>query len=78
MKADISVFDLRGARAAPAHNPLASLIYSSSGVRATHVWINGRPVLDDGRITTIDEQRLLTDAASLASRLMKRAGVSRD
>jgi 5-methylthioadenosine/S-adenosylhomocysteine deaminase len=78
MKADISVFDLRGARTAPAHNPLASLIYSASGVRATHVWINGRPVLDDGRITTIDEQRLLTDAHSLASQLMKRAGVSRD
>lgn len=69
------MFDLDGARAAPVHNPLAAIIYSASGVRARHVLVNGKMVVENFRVTTIDEDTLMREANAMAMSLIQRARV---
>ena len=58
-KADIAVYDLRSLFVGAVHDPIRSLIEDAVGQMATHVMIDGRLVLEDGRFTTIDEAELL-------------------
>lgn len=50
-RADIAIFDIRGPHNQVAHNPVAGLICTGRGADAHTVFINGRPVLQDGRLT---------------------------
>jgi 5-methylthioadenosine/S-adenosylhomocysteine deaminase len=74
-KADLTVFDLDSARTSPVHNPLAAIIYSASGVRARHVFVNGRMVVENFRVTTIDEDSLVREANAMATSLIRRTRV---
>ncbi len=54
MAADLAAFDLRGPETAGAlHDPVAALVFCAPG-RAAWVFIDGRPVVEGGRLATID------------------------
>jgi cytosine/adenosine deaminase-related metal-dependent hydrolase len=54
MAADFAAFDLRGVNMAGAlHDPVAALAFCSPE-RASFVVINGRVVVEGGRLTTVD------------------------
>jgi guanine deaminase len=67
--ADIVFVDLRHINYVPLRTPLLQLVFAESGAAVESVMIGGRMVLDHGRLTTIDEQRLRDDAAAAAMRL---------
>jgi 5-methylthioadenosine/S-adenosylhomocysteine deaminase len=74
--ADIAIFDLNTPHAAPATNPLASLIYSARGTDAHTVFVNGREVVRDGRLITFaDTARLLEDVRVRAREIVAKAGL---
>jgi 8-oxoguanine deaminase len=59
MAADFAAFDLRGVGMAGAlHDPVAALIFCAPE-RSTFVVINGRVVVADGRLATVDLQSVL-------------------
>ena len=76
-RADIAVFALDGAFAAPVQEPVSSLVYSTSGSECRTVLVDGRVLMRDGRLTTIDEEAVIDRARRAAADLAKRAGIRR-
>lgn len=54
---------------------MANLIYSASDSGVRTVVIDGRVVLEDGRLTTIDEEALLAEADVASRKLLSRLGM---
>ncbi|HTW25922.1 MAG TPA: amidohydrolase [Acetobacteraceae bacterium] len=73
-KADLAVIDTSHPAMAPVHNPVSAIVYSALGHEVTHVLIDGRTVMRDGRITTVDEHAVLARSAAAAASLTRRAG----
>lgn len=70
MAADFAAFDLRGANTAGAlHDPVAALVFCPPE-RASWVVINGRVVVEEGRLATIDLDRVLERHNQLARKLV--------
>ena len=56
--ADLIAIDLSAPRFLPVYDPMAQLVHTGAGSAVTHVWVRGRGLLEDGRLTTIDEAAL--------------------
>jgi 5-methylthioadenosine/S-adenosylhomocysteine deaminase len=56
--ADLIAIDLSAPRFLPVYDPMAQLVHTGAGSAVTHVWVRGRALLEDGRLTTIDEAAL--------------------
>jgi cytosine/adenosine deaminase-related metal-dependent hydrolase len=67
-RADIAVWDVSGLEAAGAWDPVAALLLSGPG-RVKHLFVEGRPVVRDGDITTLDLPRLIARQNLLARTL---------
>jgi cytosine/adenosine deaminase-related metal-dependent hydrolase len=75
MCADLALFDLRGLQFAGAavHDPVASLMLCAS-VNAAHTVVNGRMVVRDGQLTTVDLGPLIERHNGMARSLTNVAG----
>jgi 5-methylthioadenosine/S-adenosylhomocysteine deaminase len=73
-KADIAIFDTRKPEWMPVLNPLANLVYSARGGADT-VLCNGRILMEDGIVLSIDERRALTEAKSRGERIATVSGL---
>ena len=58
MQADLAVVALDGAHQQPVHDPVAAIIFASSGRDVRMTMVAGEEVYRDGRVTTVDEKRL--------------------
>jgi 5-methylthioadenosine/S-adenosylhomocysteine deaminase len=56
--ADLIAVSLTGVHQTPGYDPVATLIFASSGRDVILTVIDGREVYRDGRVTTVDEDRL--------------------
>jgi 5-methylthioadenosine/S-adenosylhomocysteine deaminase len=56
----------------PINDPISQLVFCEKGQSVQHVIIDGRMVLQDGQITTVDECRLLNEARLLRKELEER------
>jgi 5-methylthioadenosine/S-adenosylhomocysteine deaminase len=74
-RADLTVVDLNNARSMPVHRPESALVYNASGPDVHTVLVDGRILLDAGRVTVLDEAALLEDCRIAARNLLRRAGV---
>ena len=68
-KADLVAVGLNGAHQTPNYDPAATLIFSSSGRDVILTVIDGREIYRDGRITTVDEDRLRARMREIAANL---------
>jgi len=57
-QADLCAVSIAELDALPLYSPVSSLIYTNSGARVKYVWVNGKCLLDNGRLTTVSEQEL--------------------
>jgi 5-methylthioadenosine/S-adenosylhomocysteine deaminase len=74
-RADLFVADLEASPfAAPVHHPVSALVYSASGSEVETVIVDGRVVLDNGRLSTVDEDSIRAAARVAADRVAQRAG----
>ena len=72
MAADIVAFDMRGlAQAGSLHDPVASLVFTAPQQVAFSM-INGRIVVRDGQLQTVDIRKLATRQNQLAQNLVNR------
>ncbi len=69
MCADLSLFDLDAPGIMPIGDPKAALCYSSAGLKAETVLINGQVLLEKGEYKTIDAARVRQEIRALAKRL---------
>jgi len=72
MKADMIVVDMRRPRMTPVHNPVSNLVYAGKGPDVRTVIVDGRVVMEDWEIKTVDEERVLEEASRRAQNLVSR------
>ncbi|MGC4010664.1 MAG: TRZ/ATZ family hydrolase [Pseudomonas sp.] len=60
--ADITAFDLSGLAQQPVYEPVSQVIYASGRDCVCHVWVGGKQLLDNGKLTRLDEERLIAVA----------------
>jgi 5-methylthioadenosine/S-adenosylhomocysteine deaminase len=75
-RADLVVFDLDQPEWRPLLDPVNTLVYSASGASVHTVMVDGRLVLDDRRVTMVDELEVLTRVERLARPYHARAGLA--
>lgn len=56
--ADLVAFDLSGLAQQPVYDPVSQLIYASGRDCVRHLWVGGKQLLDNGRLTRLDEELL--------------------
>jgi len=74
-RADLVCYDLNTPEWRPLLNPLNNLVYAATGASVRTVIIDGRIVLDGGRLTTLDERALYGRVETLAREQVARAGL---
>ncbi|WBL34212.1 8-oxoguanine deaminase [Sinirhodobacter sp. HNIBRBA609] len=67
-RADIAIWDVSGLEAAGAWDPVAALLLAGPP-RVRHLFVEGRQVVRDGQITTLDLPRVIETQNRLARRL---------
>lgn len=67
-RADVAIWDMRGIEAAGAWDPVAALLLCGP-TRVRHLFVEGRQVVRDGQVATIDLPRIIEDQNRLARRL---------
>jgi len=60
--ADITAVALDEVTAQPVYNPASQLVYSNSSHRVSHVWVNGKCLLQDGQLQTLNPHELVSKA----------------
>jgi cytosine/adenosine deaminase-related metal-dependent hydrolase len=68
-RADLAIWDLRGVEAAGAWDPVAALVLCGP-TRVRHLLVEGRQVVRDGQMVTLDLPRVLERQRGLAARLV--------
>ncbi len=69
--ADIVLLE-RGANMIPEHDIIANLVYTTGPQNVTDVIIDGRLILKDRKVLTVDEERITEEAWKVAEELVKR------
>ncbi len=60
--ADITAVDFSSLELAPCYDPVSHLVYAAGREHVSHVWVNGKMLLDRGELTTLDREELLRRA----------------
>jgi 5-methylthioadenosine/S-adenosylhomocysteine deaminase len=66
-KADLIVVDTAKPHLTPMYDPVSHLVYAVRGTDVRHVVINGRVVMADRELKTIDQAGILADARQQAA-----------
>jgi len=76
-RADLTVIDLARLHLTPRPDPVSTIVYAAEARDVRTVLIDGRPVLQDGRLQTLDERQVIDDARDQYRQLAARAGLAR-
>jgi 5-methylthioadenosine/S-adenosylhomocysteine deaminase len=76
-KADLIVIDYDNAFMTPIHHPVSAIVYSALGHEVSAVMIDGRFVMRDGVVSTVNEIAVRREAQISADDLARRAGSDR-
>ncbi len=71
--ADLCAIDLGGLPQTPVYHPASHVVYTAARNDVSHVWIEGRLKVDQGRLTDIDEERLRNNARAWQLRVSEQA-----
>ena len=69
-QADLAIVSLGGAHQAPVHDPASALVFASSGRDVLLTVVAGRELYRDGRVTSVDEERLRARLAEIKDKLV--------
>ena len=58
-RADLIAVNLQRLELSPCYDPVSHLVYAAGREDVSHVWIDGKPVVQDGRLLTLDTEALL-------------------
>ena len=70
-RADLIVVDLSAPRLHPLYDPVSHLVYAAKGADVRHVVVEGRVVMRDRKVTTLDEPAVLAEAGRMRAQVVK-------
>jgi 5-methylthioadenosine/S-adenosylhomocysteine deaminase len=77
MKADIIIINLNKPHLTPMYNEYSHLVYTVCGSDVDTVLINGKVIMQDRRLLTIDEGRVMEEVREIAARIKSSLGWGR-
>lgn len=60
--ADLAAVELGTIESEPLYNPASQLVYTNSGSRVSHLWVNGAALMSERQLLTLNEQEILIKA----------------
>jgi 5-methylthioadenosine/S-adenosylhomocysteine deaminase len=69
LKADVIIIDIDKPHLTPLYHEYSHLVYAADGADADTVLINGRIVMENRRLLTIDEKRVMAEVRRIAERI---------
>ena len=57
--ADITAVDFSAPELSPCYDPVSHLVYSAGREHVSHVWVDGKILVKEGKLTTLNEQEIL-------------------
>jgi 5-methylthioadenosine/S-adenosylhomocysteine deaminase len=72
-QADVVLVDAAKPHLAPRHDPVALLVYSAQAADVDTVIVAGCPLLENGKLKTLDETAVLTQATAQTQSLLERS-----
>ena len=70
-QADIIAVDLHSLNTVPVYHPASHLAYSTRSDQVSHVWVNGKRLVDNGELTSINQRKLFDDIQGWQTRLQE-------
>lgn len=70
--ADIALLDFSGLHHQPLYNPMVSLVYNAQGGDVQTVVVNGKVIMKDRQLKTLDKAQIITEVRSRMQRLSQR------
>ena len=67
--ADIVALDLQALNTQPVYNAISQLVFAASREQICHVWVAGECLVEDARLTRIDEAELLQRVRAWGARM---------
>ena len=67
--ADITAIDLNRIETQPVYHPISQIVYSSSRDQVTDVWVQGKHLLNNRQLTTLDEEHIRHKAAEWGEKI---------
>jgi len=74
-QADMVAVDMNRLETQPVYDPVAQLIYAASRDQVTHTWVGGRCLMENRKLTTLNEAVILKNAQQWQEKI---AGADRD
>ena len=74
-RADIITIDLNNPRLVPNTNPVSTVVYSAKGTDVDNVIIDGKIVVQNRKILTMDEQKVTASAKKAIRQVLDRTGI---
>jgi len=68
-RADLVLIDAEGLSATPQHDPTATIVYAAGSAEVTDMIVDGRPLMRNGELLTIDEEKAKSEVNRLLRRL---------
>ncbi|MGX5201679.1 TRZ/ATZ family hydrolase [Aliikangiella sp. IMCC44632] len=70
--ADFIAIDLNTIETMPVYNPISQIVYSSSRNQVTNAWVNGKQLLKDRQLATLNTQQIMHNVAQWHSKISQR------
>jgi 5-methylthioadenosine/S-adenosylhomocysteine deaminase len=67
--ADIQAINLNTLSSQPVFDPISHLVYCAKSTQVSYVWVNGQCLLKEGKLTTLDEEKLIDQAKGWAKKI---------
>ncbi len=74
-QADLTLIGLDISHLIPTFNPISNLVYAADNGDIDTVIIDGKIVMEHRNVRTLDEERVLGDASSRGTAVLRRAGI---
>ncbi|WP_339488024.1 TRZ/ATZ family hydrolase [Pseudomonas sp. EL_65y_Pfl2_R95] len=71
--ADMCAFNLSGLAQQPVYDPVSQLIYASSRACVEHVWVGGKQLLENGKLTRMDEAQIIAKTRAWGEKIAAKA-----
>jgi len=69
--ADIAAIRMDEIESQPIYHPLSQLVYTRTGHKVSHVWVNGEILLNDRQFTRLDQDRVIATTRSWQAKIMQ-------
>jgi 5-methylthioadenosine/S-adenosylhomocysteine deaminase len=73
-RADMIIVSMAGARQTPMYDPVSHLVYVARGDDVTTMIVNGRILMRDGKVLSLDETAVLREANEMAVKVRQAVG----